>query len=514
MTLARLTCLVATALVLLPVSAATAAAQTATCRKTDKAETGLQGEMTQAEVDSGANAKPINCNVDLVGQYQGEGASWQLTAWKNCAYFDQRKGTNLANPGTVVMDVSNPSKPVPTAYLQDPAMLDPWESLKVNPQRQLLAADQGTYGSPGPGFSIYDISADCKHPVLKSSVNISGSLGHTGQWAPDGNTYYITTIAQTSAAMVAVDTKDAANPQPLLLYTAPSNISASFHDLEFSKDGNIAYVGGIGGFGGSAANGLIILDVSDIQSRKANPQVRVLSTLTWDDGSIVSQNALPVTIAGKQYILYTDEAGSASISGTCTANKSGQGFPRLIDVSDPKNPTTVAKLMMQIAAPENCAQSIALKMTPTTQTFGYSCHYCAVDDVDNAKIAACNCFAAGLRIWDISNPAAPVEKGYYKSPAQGTKIFPGSQYGSGGGFGPPASFSRPIDWASSKPSFPKDRGMTSGDIWTTSQDNGFEVVHYAAAGGGGCSTGGGAFGALGVALAFFLQRRRRRGSNG
>src|ERR1700682_6283426 len=159
MTIATMTRLAGVALtMMLPVFAANAAvSQAASCRKTDKAETGLQGEMTQAEVASGANAKPINCNVDLVGQYQGEGASWQLTAWKNCAYFDQRKGTNLANPGTVVMDVSNPAKPGPTAYLSDPAMLDPWESLKVNPQRQLLAADQGTYGTPGPGFSIYDI---------------------------------------------------------------------------------------------------------------------------------------------------------------------------------------------------------------------------------------------------------------------------------------------------------------------------------------------------------------------
>src|SRR6202171_5418975 len=186
MTIATMTRLAGVALtMMLPVFAANAAvSQAASCRKTDKAETGLQGEMTQAEVASGANAKPINCNVDLVGQYQGEGASWQLTAWKNCAYFDQTLNSAEAHPGTVVVDVSHPANPKPTAWLADNSMLDPWESLKVNPKRQLLAGDQKS----GPGFVIYDISQDCKHPVKKGDINVAGSLGHTGQWAPDGNT--------------------------------------------------------------------------------------------------------------------------------------------------------------------------------------------------------------------------------------------------------------------------------------------------------------------------------------
>src|SRR5438105_4042925 len=90
-------------LALLPVFAANAAVPLAHCRKADKTESGLQGEVTAAEVASGKNKVGFNCNVDLVGQYQGEGASWQLTAWKNCAYFDQRKGSNLATPGTVAV---------------------------------------------------------------------------------------------------------------------------------------------------------------------------------------------------------------------------------------------------------------------------------------------------------------------------------------------------------------------------------------------------------------------------
>ena len=179
---------------MLPVLAANAAMPIAHCRQGDKTESGLQGLTTPAEIAAGKATAGFNCNTDIVGQYQGEGASWQLAAWKNCAYFDQRLtgtpgSTNMAHPGTVVVDVTNPASPTATQWLAEPAFLDPWESLKVNPARQLLGAAQrpdATVSFPGTGFSIYDISVDCKHPTKLSSIIIPGSFGHTGQWAPDG----------------------------------------------------------------------------------------------------------------------------------------------------------------------------------------------------------------------------------------------------------------------------------------------------------------------------------------
>src|SRR4029077_11991856 len=36
-------------------------------------------------------------------------------------------------------------------------------------------------------------------------------------------------------------------------------------------------------------NGFFVLDVSDFQSRKASPAYRLISSLTWDDGSIGAQ---------------------------------------------------------------------------------------------------------------------------------------------------------------------------------------------------------------------------------
>ena len=492
------------------------------CDNVDRIETGMSGETTAAEIASGANKLGFTCNTQLVGQYQGEGASWQLTAWKNCAYFDQRLTNTEKNPGTVVVDVSDPTNPKPTAWLNTPAMLDPWESVKVNPTRQLLAGGQRPTASlnfPGTGFAIYDISQDCAHPTLLSSVDFSGSFGHSGQWAPDGKTYYITPLRGAGPSLEAIDTSDAANPKVIPcgpagvngcnagFWTAQPPLNPTFHDLEFSKDGNTAYATMFAtGATLSALNGLIILDVSDFQQRRANPAFRVISTLTWDDGSQGAQNALPITIAGKPYILFADEGGN---TGSCSQGKSLSGFPRLIDISDPKNPKTVSKIMLDVHDPANCSKFAATNVVSGGPSFfGYSCHYCNVDDVDNATKAVCNCFAAGMRIFDIRDPVNPKEIGYFKPPAQGTKLLPGSQYANQGTTGP--TFTRNYDWATSKVSFPKDRGMPSGDIWTTSQDNGFMVVrmnHLTS----GCNNAGATFGVVALlALMPLVQRLRRR----
>ncbi len=471
---------------------ASAATPSATCRSTDRPETGMSGETTAAERDAGTPMQGFKCNADLVGQYQGEGASWQLTAWKNCAYFDQRNpasanpnGSTESDAGVVVVDVSDPTHPTPTTWLTANSMIDPWESVKVNPARQLLGGDrQGQ-----DGFTVYDITADCKAPVLKSDVHLPGSFGHTGQWAPDGKTYYVTPLRATPS-IIAVNVDDPtapfAIPGGIFTFPAldggtpgPQDLAKSqLHDLEFSKDGNTAY---ITMFGVPANNGFAILDVSDFQQRRANPMYRVVGQTTWDDGSFGAQNALEVKIAGKLYVLVTDEGGGGA--GVCASGKSANGFPRLIDISDPTHPTVAAKIQLGVHDPANCT---AIATAPITSTrlpdagvttqpgvFAHSCHYCNVDDVDDAKIAACNCFAAGLRFFDIHDVANIKEMAYFKPPAQGTKSLPASQYANSN---TPPTFVRMYDWATSKPSFPKDRGADAGDVWTTAQDNGFMVI--------------------------------------
>ena len=46
----------------------------ATCGRLDRTEGGLQGQTTPGERSSGKSEGGYNCNLELVGQFQGEGA--------------------------------------------------------------------------------------------------------------------------------------------------------------------------------------------------------------------------------------------------------------------------------------------------------------------------------------------------------------------------------------------------------------------------------------------------------
>ena len=486
----------------------------AACGPLDRPETGLQGQTPLADRQSGASTQAYNCNLEKVGQFQGEGASWQLTWFQDCAYYDTANNNTPApqHPGTAVVDVSDPTHPNAVDYLTAHAMLDPWESLKVNVQRKILGANKGpgiTIGggtfAPNPDdkwFSFYDIS-DCKHPKLLSDVAVAGHIGHTGDFSADGRTYYGTTTIQ--AGVTAMDISDPTKPTEIL-----RDLQFTIHDVASSADGMRLYGALV-----APVNGLIIVDVSDVQKRLANPQLREVSRITWLDGRF-AQMPTPITIKGKPYILFTDE--SSGRANSCAQGLSPFGMARLIDISDEKNPTVVSKLTLEIHDPANC--SVTLNDVKNFPGFGYDAHYCSVDNASNARLAACGHFQSGLRVFDIVDPANPKEIAYYKPPARRM------EYRAASNINLPllgAPFDHTADWASANSRF-----VWHGNelhIWFTSQDNGFQVVRFTNGvgvnittlpKGGGCSSAGGSFGALTVLglLSFLRRRRRTRGGDG
>ena len=141
----------------------------AKCGPGDHTESGLQGQTTPEERFSGDSTRGYNCNLEVVGQYQGEGAfSQDGPAYADdCAYYATDNITpQQKHHGVVVVDASDPRHPQPTAYLDDtPAILAPHETLKHNDRRHLLAAAEFN----GPGFAVYDTSADCRYRSRPSS---------------------------------------------------------------------------------------------------------------------------------------------------------------------------------------------------------------------------------------------------------------------------------------------------------------------------------------------------------
>jgi hypothetical protein len=401
---------------------------------------GMQGRAPAADVPTGRAALGYTCNavaishIGLSGGYRVE--RYVDPAGHECAYFDsdtffgeQVAKTGPTGTGVYVIDLHDPAHPVQTDTLRTPAMQSPHESLRLNAKRGLLAAAFSSI-STGPGdVDVYDVHTDCRHPALLSSSPL-GLLGHESAFAPDGKTYYVTSLNAHSLA--AVDVSDPTKPSVEWFV-----FSYGAHGASVSLDGNRLYLADVAD---NNFNGLTILDVSQVQARVPFPTVPIVSKLTWPQVSI-PQNATPFTIKGHPYVLEVDEFGERVT-----------GAARIIDASDEAHPFVVSDLRLEVNQPEVYDE---LQNDPGNGATGrgYQAHYCTLPSRVDPNIVACSFIMSGLRVFDIRDPEHPREIAYFNQPTISGDLNTGA-------------------FAMSAPAYDPD----SHDIWYTDGNKGLYVV--------------------------------------
>jgi hypothetical protein len=424
----------------------------ASCGTGSEPEPGRQGRASAADI-AAHGGRPFTCNTELVG-HQGTSGGFKTlryvdAAGHECAYYDTTFLLGLdvfehlfageAAAGVAVLDMADPSHPAVMATLTTPAMLSPHESLALNQERGLLAAVMGNpVAFPGI-VDLYDVSQDCRHPTLLSSSPVA-LLGHESGFSADGNTFYASSLI--TGQLTAIDVTDPTLPVPLWLGLYSS------HGVGISADGNRAYLAALNVDGtvlnGGLKSGLVILDTSSIQSRQPAPQPSVISTLQWTPRSAAPQIAFPVTIDGREYLIEVDE-----FSGPMTPDTTATpGVARIIDIDDEQHPFVVSNVRLEVHQPENLADQQG-DPGATNLVGGYAGHYCAVPRTTDPNILACSFVLSGLRVFDIRDPAAPVEIAYFNNP-------------------PPTGGS----YALSAPAFVPERS----EIWYSDGATGFYVV--------------------------------------
>ena len=454
----------------------------ANCGRWDWTESGLQGQTTSWERESGDSEGGYNCNLELVGQFRGEGAFSQNgpAYFDHCAYMSTENNPSQQHPGVVVIDVSDPTNPRPTAYLNDtPAGLNPHENIKVNQARGLLGLAQ----SNGPNFAVYDLNADCEHPTLASSITVPNSSGHMGGWAEDGKTYYIgQSFRGVGGIMPIIDVSDPYNAKWLLNWTFTGD--GRPHDLSTNEDGTRMYSGQPGNFGVAPTNssfgpdGLVILDMSDIQFRRPNPQIRIVSRLFWNDQGQAEQ-MLPFFSRGRSYLISTDEsggqAGVGGLAAACARGASPYGYSNIIDITDETNPRIVSKIMLEVHDPKNCSRFLTELPEVNGGLLDYSTERCAVDRPNNPTLAACGSRGTGTRVYDIRDPLHPAEIAYWKGPAPRRAFLPGS-----GSWSP--TVDRTVEKQAGLARFVKARAADGKghelNLWIVGDAGGFQVLRF------------------------------------
>ena len=425
----------------------------AQCREGSSPEPGMQGRVPREEVDSGRAAQGYRCNLSVLGR-SGNTGGFRVFRYvdrqgRECAYYDTALlfPTNAlslsAEPtGVAVLDMSDPSRPVRTTTLVTPAMQSPHESLNLSVRRGILAAVLGNPAQYPGGVDLYDVSEDCRQPEPMAAGFPGSAFGHESGMAPDGLTFYPTSIGTDDTTAV-----DIANPRlPRQIWTAKINT----HGMSVSDDGNRGYL--------ATGDGLVIADLSEVQARRPDPQVREISRLTWSNMTI-PQVAIPVTIKGRPYVVEIDEFSQPAGGGGVTGNGARVGAARIIDISDETRPRVISNIRLEVHQPENRA-AIAGDYGAQNPVQGYAGHYCDVPRREEPGILACSMIASGLRVFDIRDPQRPKEIAYHVAP-------PDTVSATGG-----PTIDERANWAMSQPAFAPERG----EVWYSDGTSGFYAL--------------------------------------
>jgi hypothetical protein len=425
------------------------AAPRADCRPGGIREGPMQGRVSADDIAAGRRG--YRCNLTVVGQSGSTGGfrvhRYVDAGGHECAYYDTALlfPTNAlslsAEPtGVAVLDMTDPRHPVRSDSLLTPAMETPHESFNISVARGLLAAVTGN-PSAYPGIvDVYDIRQDCRHPVLLASLP-AAIFGHESGMAPDGKTFYPTSIGTDHTTAV-----DISNPR---LPTRIWEGEYGTHGMSVSDDGTRGYF--------AASDGLYIVDLSEVQARKPDPQVREISHLVWSNITI-PQYAVPVTIKGRPYLIEVDEY-STDEDGDVTGNGPRVGAARIIDISDERHPFIVSNIRLAVHQPEN-RDAIADDPGADSPVQGYAAHYCNVPQRHEPGIVACSMILSGLRVFDIRDPEHPKEIAYHVAP-------PSNVSATGG----PVIDER-ANWAMAQPAFAPERG----EIWYSDGTSGFYAL--------------------------------------
>jgi hypothetical protein len=439
----------------------------------DLPETGFQGQVPLADQLSGRSQLGYRKGTRLIGSndIRGRGNNFELAFVGNCVYVTigymhrllanavlAEKGmspptADLPLNGLAVIDASDEANPELLRILPPgPGSWNGWEGVWTNEARGVLAV-----GGTGKALELYDVSQDCKNPVLKSVFPLPNQH-HEMRIAPDGMTVYVADLFR-EPEVVAVDIADLEHPKVVSTWSsgATDNVKG-IHALDISPDGNRAYLANFGG----RENGLIVMDVSEIQARRTTPGFREVSRLTWAPpefflpgtvsgsvGLVAGAHANKLArIGGRSYVLNVEET---AVRGECPWSGG-----RIIDVTDEAQPRQVSRFRLGVNDPANC-QTVLADSAPL-----YSPHQVTVDNPDNATLAFVSWLSSGVRIFDIRDPAHPKEIAYYNPPARPEITNPQGEYWISAGW-------------DSTPSRVWYRPET-GHIWFVSAANGFQVI--------------------------------------
>jgi hypothetical protein len=293
--------------------------------------------------------------------------------------------------GTSILDVSDPSSP--QLVRQWPAPPNS-RTHKVQVADGLLLTNHERFRSDLPwsaGLAVYDLS----DPFDPQQTGFWASTGRgVHRIVYEGGRYAFLSAAPegfTDRIWIIIDLDDPSQPTEVGRWWWPGQWTAGGETPAWPSGQNWnthhAMVAGERAYVGLWDGGMVILDIANLA------EAAVVSHLNWDEGG-ETHTCLP--LAGRDLVVVTDEATTDGCAGP-------PHMVRVVDVADERNPRVVAICPPPVG--DYCDRGLR---------FGAHClHENRPGSYRSTELMFVTYFNAGLRVYDLADPVAPVEIASY-----------------------------------------------------------------------------------------------------
>jgi hypothetical protein len=286
----------------------------------------------------------------------------------------------VSGMGTSILDVSDPAAP---------RLVDQWpapggtHTHKVQVADGLLLVNHEQFRGGDPysaGMAVYDVATDPLAPRQVGWFESGGRGVHRIVWT-GGRFAHASAIPDgfDDRIWVVIDLADPTRPVEAARFVLdePEPEGARYAAHHALLDGDVAYLG-------YDDAGMVVLDVSD---RTAPRQI---GRVSWGGGS--THTCLP--LAGRKLVVATDEQ-------TTDGPDAPQRLVHVVDVADPTAPRVVG------VCPEPERRFEALRYGP------HNLHENRAGSYRSERFVFVTYFNAGLRVYDLEDPARPREVAHW-----------------------------------------------------------------------------------------------------
>lgn len=342
-------------------------------------------------------------NLRIIGHtdLDGHGDCMHVEVRDGIAYVGHMGGDRV---GTSVVDVSDPRRPRLIRQLLTPEgthshKVQVWgDLLLVNSEQNFHEPDARSWEA---GLKVYDIS-DRTNPVQIAFFPTPGKGVHRMTFTQPPLAYLSgSDEGYTDQFLIVADLSDPAHPVEAGRWWVPGMRSGAGETPTWPEHRRVAHhhsiVRGDRAYSTWWDDGLYILDVSDPAAITPVSHLRLP-----EEESSCTHTALP--LPGRDVVVLVDEAMSPTgphgrMNGISQASRDAPKHIRVIDIADETAPRELAKFPV----PDASFRQRAGRFGP------HNVHEMGPDTFQSDRLVHATYFNAGLRVYDLRDPAHPVE---------------------------------------------------------------------------------------------------------